>query len=42
MKGEVEMMANYGLEDYEVRRGFVLTCQAYPVTDEIVIDYDQH
>jgi len=42
VKGEVEMMANYGLEDYEVRRGFVLTCQAYPVTDEIVIDYDQH
>lgn len=42
MKGEVEMLSNYGLEDYEVKRGFVLTCQAYPLSDEIVIDYDQH
>lgn len=42
ISGEVEMLANYGLEDYEVNRGLVLTCQAYPVSDEIVIDYDQH
>lgn len=42
IKGEVEMQTNYGLEDYEVERGLVLTCQAYPVNDEIVIDYNQH
>ena len=42
LKGEVEMTSNYGLEDYEVERGLVLTCQSYPQTDEIVIDYDQH
>jgi len=41
-KGEVEMTSNYGLEDYEVERGFVLTCQAYPISDEITVDYDQH
>jgi len=42
IKGEVEMMSNYGLEDYEVERGLVLTCQSFPLTDEITIDYDQH
>ncbi len=42
VKGEVEMTSNYGLEDYEVERGLVLTCQSFPLTDEIIIDYDQH
>lgn len=41
VEGEVEMEANYALEDYEVRRGYVLTCQSTPLTDRIVIDYDQ-
>lgn len=40
-EGEVEMDANFALEDYEVARGYVLTCQSYPVTDKIVVDYDQ-
>jgi ring-1,2-phenylacetyl-CoA epoxidase subunit PaaE len=38
--GEVDMDANYALEDYEVARGFVLTCQSYPVTDAVTVDYD--
>ena len=38
--GEVDMDVNFALEDYEVRRGFVLTCQSYPVTDRVVVDYD--
>ena len=41
VEGEAEMLANHGLEDYEVRAGFVLTCQCYPVSDRIVLDYDQ-
>jgi ring-1,2-phenylacetyl-CoA epoxidase subunit PaaE len=41
IKGEVDMDANYSLEDYEVARGFVLTCQAFPITDQILIDLDQ-
>ncbi|SMX51096.1 1,2-phenylacetyl-CoA epoxidase subunit PaaE [Actibacterium lipolyticum] len=41
IEGEVEMMANHALEDYEVARGYVLTCQCYPISDKIVLDYDQ-
>ncbi|HZQ60855.1 MAG TPA: 1,2-phenylacetyl-CoA epoxidase subunit PaaE [Casimicrobiaceae bacterium] len=41
VQGEVDMDANYALEDYEVARGFVLTCQSYPVTDTVTVDYDQ-
>lgn len=41
VEGEVEMEANYALEDYEVRQGYVLTCQCTPLTDKIVVDYDR-
>lgn len=41
LEGEVEMIANHALEDYEVEKGYVLSCQAYPVTDRVVVDYDQ-
>jgi ring-1,2-phenylacetyl-CoA epoxidase subunit PaaE len=40
--GQVEMDVNYALEDYEVARGFVLSCQSFPVTDKIVVDFDVH
>jgi ring-1,2-phenylacetyl-CoA epoxidase subunit PaaE len=39
--GKVDMDANYALEDYEIARGFILTCQSYPVSSEIAIDFDQ-
>lgn len=42
IEGEAEMVTNHALEDYEVRAGFVLTCQCFPLTDKIVLDYDQH
>lgn len=41
LEGEVEMAANHALEDYEVEQGYVLSCQSYPVTDKVVVDYDQ-
>lgn len=41
LEGEVEMLANHALEDYEVARGYVLSCQSYPVSDRVVVDYDQ-
>jgi ring-1,2-phenylacetyl-CoA epoxidase subunit PaaE len=41
LEGEVEMEANHALEDYEVKRGYILTCQSRPLTDRLSIDYDQ-
>ncbi|MBU6260296.1 MAG: phenylacetate-CoA oxygenase/reductase subunit PaaK [Burkholderiales bacterium] len=40
VEGKVEMDANYALEDYEIARGFVLSCQSFPVTDRVVLDFD--
>ncbi|QJE00539.1 phenylacetate-CoA oxygenase/reductase subunit PaaK [Massilia forsythiae] len=40
LEGTVDMDVNYALEDYEVARGFVLSCQSFPVTDRVVIDFD--
>lgn len=39
--GEVRMATNYGLEPWEVEKGFVLACQSVPVSDKITIDYDK-
>ena len=41
IEGEVEMDANFALEDYEVEAGYVLSCQSYPITDKVTVDYDQ-
>ena len=38
--GEVDMVRNYALEDEEVAANFVLTCQTFPVSDEVTVDYD--
>jgi ring-1,2-phenylacetyl-CoA epoxidase subunit PaaE len=38
--GEVHMRRNYALEQKEIDAGYVLTCQALPVSDTITIDYD--
>lgn len=41
LEGEVEMAVNHALEDYEVRAGYVLSCQAMPVSDRVVVTYDE-
>lgn len=41
LEGEVEMATNHALEDYEVQQGYVLTCQCFPLSDRIVVSYDQ-
>jgi ring-1,2-phenylacetyl-CoA epoxidase subunit PaaE len=40
-EGEVTMETNYGLESWEVEKGFVLACQSRPVSDTVVLDYDK-
>jgi ring-1,2-phenylacetyl-CoA epoxidase subunit PaaE len=39
-EGEVTMAKNYALIDSEVEAGFVLTCQAHPVTERVTVRYD--
>ncbi|MDV7144643.1 2Fe-2S iron-sulfur cluster-binding protein [Tropicimonas sp. TH_r6] len=41
LEGEVDMVANHALEDYEVEKGYVLSCQSFPVSDRVTVDYDQ-
>ena len=41
LEGETEMAINHSLEDYEVRQGYVLTCQCFPLSDKVVVSYDQ-
>jgi ring-1,2-phenylacetyl-CoA epoxidase subunit PaaE len=41
IEGEVEMASNHALEDYEVEKGYVLSCQSFALTDKVVVDYDQ-
>lgn len=38
--GETDMRRNYALGDDEVERGFVLTCQTFPVGDDVTVDFD--
>lgn len=40
MEGKVEMEVNWGLEQEEIERGYILTCQSHPVTEKVVIDFD--
>lgn len=42
IEGEYEMLTNHALEDYEVEQGMVLTCQCYPLSDAITVEYDTH
>lgn len=39
-KGEVRMQDNCALEDWEVEEGYILACQARPLTAEVELDYD--
>ena len=39
-EGEVEMEVNYALDQHEVDKGYVLTCQAHPRSERVVVDFD--
>ena len=40
VEGEVRMDRNFALDRDEVAAGFVLTCQAHPVTERVVLSFD--
>lgn len=39
-EGTVEMKLNYALEEFEVEKNWVLSCQAVPTSDKVVVDFD--
>ena len=39
-KGTAEMKKNSVLTDNEIAEGLILTCQAYPTSDDVYVDYD--
>ena len=41
MEGKAIMDENYSLSEKEVAAGFILTCQAHPITENIVVDFDE-
>ncbi|MEY3664346.1 MAG: hypothetical protein RLZZ153_528 [Pseudomonadota bacterium] len=41
LEGEVCMDRNYTLEPHEIAAGFVLTCQAHPVSEHVTLSYDE-
>ena len=40
VSGSITMDVNYGLEPDEIAQGFILTCQAHPTSENVVIDFD--
>ena len=41
VEGEVRMERNFALDKAEVADGFVLTCQAHPLTERVVLSFDE-
>jgi ring-1,2-phenylacetyl-CoA epoxidase subunit PaaE len=41
LEGEVRMERNFALDKAEVAAGFVLTCQAHPLTERVVLSFDE-
>jgi len=41
LQGQVAMEKNFTLEGWELEKGFVLTCQARPLTPEVIVSFDE-
>jgi ring-1,2-phenylacetyl-CoA epoxidase subunit PaaE len=41
VEGKVRMERNFALDKNEVAAGFVLTCQAHPMTERVVLSFDE-
>ena len=40
LEGEVMMDVHWGLDEEEMEKGFILTCQSHPKTEKVVVDFD--
>lgn len=41
IEGTASMDLNYALEPDEVAQGFILTCQAHPTSDKLIVSFDE-
>lgn len=41
LEGRVRMDRNFALEPQDLQAGFVLTCQAHPLTERVVVSFDE-
>lgn len=41
VEGQVRMARNFALEPADIAAGFVLTCQAHPLTERVVVSFDE-
>ncbi|WP_157268071.1 1,2-phenylacetyl-CoA epoxidase subunit PaaE [Azohydromonas aeria] len=41
VEGEVRMERNFALDKAEVAAGFILTCQAHPLTERVILSFDE-
>lgn len=41
LKGSAKMRSNFSLTDDEVNQGYILTCQAFPTSDELIVSFDE-
>jgi ring-1,2-phenylacetyl-CoA epoxidase subunit PaaE len=41
MEGKVRMERNFALDKKELAAGFILSCQAHPLTDTVVVSFDE-
>ena len=40
VEGDVEMLVTYGLDEQDITDGYILTCQAIPISSKVVVDFD--
>lgn len=40
-EGQVDMRVNHALTPREVEKGYILTCQSHPVSDQVTISWDE-
>ena len=41
LKGSAKMRSNFSLTDEEVKNGYILTCQAFPTSSELIVSFDE-
>ncbi len=40
LSGKVQMHQNFSLEDWELKKGYILSCQLQAIDDKVILDFD--